>query len=112
MISVSAINVGIDVGSTTTKICALDARTHALLHTSYQRHGARQAESVRAALTLIANTFPQASVRLALTGSGAAPLARALDVPFLQEVVATPAPSKSSIRAPAAPSSSAVKTRR
>ena len=88
MNSVSAINVGIDVGSTTTKICALDARTHALLHTSYQRHGARQAESVRAALTLIANTFPQASVRLALTGSGAAPLARALDVPFLQEVVA------------------------
>lgn len=46
MNSVSAINVGIDVGSTTTKICALDARTHALLHTSYQRHGARQAESV------------------------------------------------------------------
>ena len=86
--TVSAINVGIDVGSTTTKICALDARSHALLHTSYKRHGARQAESVRAALKSLAQLFPQASVRLALTGSGAAPIAAALNVPFVQEVVA------------------------
>ncbi len=86
--NVSAINVGIDVGSTTTKICALDAQTHALLHTSYKRHGARQAESVCAALHTLAQLFPQASIRLALTGSGAAPIASALDVPFVQEVVA------------------------
>lgn len=86
--NVSAVDVGIDVGSTTTKICALDAQSHNLLHTSYERHGARQAESVRAALNSLARLFPRASIRLALTGSGAAPIADKLGVPFVQEVVA------------------------
>ena len=85
---VSAVDVGIDVGSTTTKICALDARSRNLLHTSYERHGARQAESVRAALNSLARLFPRAGIRLALTGSGAAPIADKLGVPFVQEVVA------------------------
>ena len=86
--NVSAVDVGIDVGSTTTKICALDAQSHNLLHTSYERHGARQAESVRAALNSLEKLFPQADIRLALTGSGAAPIADKLGVPFVQEVVA------------------------
>ena len=86
--NVSAVDVGIDVGSTTTKICALDARSRNLLHTSYERHGARQAESVRAALNSLARLFPRAGIRLALTGSGAAPIADKLGVPFVQEVVA------------------------
>ena len=86
--NVSAVDVGIDVGSTTTKICALDAHSRNLLHTSYERHGARQAESVRAALNSLARLFPRASIRLALTGSGAAPIADKLGVPFVQEVVA------------------------
>ena len=83
--NVSAVDVGIDVGSTTTKICALDARSRNLLHTSYERHGARQAESVRAALNSLARLFPRAGIRLALTGSGAAPIADKLGVPFVQE---------------------------
>ena len=86
--NVSAVDIGIDVGSTTTKICALDAQSHNLLHTSYERHGARQAESVHAALNSLAKLFPQADIRLALTGSGAAPIADKLGVPFVQEVVA------------------------
>ena len=86
--NVSAVDVGIDVGSTTTKICALDARSHNLLHTSYERHGARQAGSVRAALQTLQRLFPQATLRVALTGSGAAPIADALGMPFVQEVVA------------------------
>ena len=86
--NVSAVDIGIDVGSTTTKICALDALSRNLLHTSYERHGARQAESVRAALNSLARLFPRASIRLALTGSGAAPIADKLGVPFVQEVVA------------------------
>ena len=86
--NISAIDVGIDVGSTTTKICALDAQSHDLLHTSYERHGARQAESVRAALQTLQRLFPQTTLRIALTGSGAAPIADKLGVPFVQEVVA------------------------
>lgn len=86
--NISAIDVGIDVGSTTTKICALDAQSHDLLHTSYERHGAHQAESVRAALQTLQRLFPQATPRIALTGSGAAPIADKLGVPFVQEVVA------------------------
>ena len=78
--NVSAVDVGIDVGSTTTKICALDAKSNNLLHTSYERHGARQAESVRAALNSLAKLFPRTDIRLALTGSGAAPIADKLGV--------------------------------
>ena len=83
-----AINVGIDVGSTTTKLCVLNAQTGELLFTNYKRHGAHQAQSVQNALRTLAERFPGAAVRLAITGSGAAPIAHALNVPFAQEVVA------------------------
>lgn len=111
--NVSAVDVGIDVGSTTTKICALDAKSHNLLHTSYERHGARQAESVRAALNSLAKLFPRIDIRLALTGSGAAPIADKLGVPrSCRRSSQTPAPSRRFTRARAAPSSSAARTPR
>ncbi len=86
--NVSKILLGIDVGSTTTKIVALDAGDHASLYEDYRRHHARQAKSVRDALCHISEKFPSASFRLVLTGSGAKPLAEALGVSYIQEVVA------------------------
>ena len=80
--------VGVDVGSTTTKVAALDARTKQLIYSDYQRHHAAQARSVYQALEKLSAAFPDARIRLALTGSGAKPLAEALDVPYVQEVVA------------------------
>ena len=79
--------VGVDVGSTTTKVAALDVAGQ-LLYADYQRHHAAQVKSVREALEKLEAAFPGVEVRLALTGSGAKPLAEALDVPYVQEVVA------------------------
>ena len=80
--------VGIDIGSTTTKIAAVDEDSRELLYFDYQRHNAKQAQSVEKALEKLEMQFPVADIRLCLTGSGAKPLAERLSVPFVQEVVA------------------------
>ena len=82
------INVGIDVGSTTVKAVVLDAESGETLYSEYERHGARQAQSVAEALQRIAERFPASELHCAITGSGAAPLAKAVDTNYIQEVVA------------------------
>ena len=80
--------VGIDIGSTTTKLVAMDAHTHQIYYSDYQRHHAAQAKSTSDALLLLRQQFPDTQVCLALTGSGAKHLAERLGVPYIQEVVA------------------------
>ena len=82
------LHVGLDIGSTTTKLAVLDPATGELLFWDYRRHGARQAQSVVAALQLVAERFPTSELRVAVCGSGARGIAEALDVPYIQEVVA------------------------
>ena len=85
----SILHVGIDVGSTTTKIAALDARTRRVVYSDYQRHHADQVKSVSPTPSGSCTArFPDAQFHLALTGSGAKRLGDALDVPYVQEVVA------------------------
>ena len=80
--------VGIDVGSTTTKIVAVDPRSGEILYSNYKRHHAKQLESIVGAVENLSLVFPDTPVRIALTGSGAKPVAEKLDVPFVQEVAA------------------------
>ena len=80
--------VGVDVGSTTTKVAVLDAVTHQVLYSEYRRHHAAQAKSVYEALERLSDLFSEAQIHLALTGSGSKPLAEAMGVPYVQEVVA------------------------
>ena len=80
--------LGIDVGSTTTKIAALGENAGELLYADYRRHHAEQRKSVIQALYDFDRQFPGAEVSLVLTGSGAKPAADAAGVPFIQEVVA------------------------
>lgn len=80
--------VGVDVGSTTTKIVAVDRMTGQIVYSDYQRHGAAQLKSVARALKLLVLRFPKVRVKLALTGSGAKSVAEQLGVPYIQEVVA------------------------
>ena len=82
------IHVGLDIGSTTTKVAVLDPDTGELLFWNYRRHGARQAQSVIDILSLVAENFPASTIRVAVCGSGARGIADALDVPYIQEVVA------------------------
>lgn len=79
--------VGVDVGSTTTKIAALEWDGTEVWG-EYRRHYAAQRESVRGMLEELDRRCPGRSLRLILTGSGAKPVAEELEVPFIQEVVA------------------------
>lgn len=84
----SILDVGIDVGSTTTKIAAMDSGTQKILYSEYRRHHADQIKSVSDALRKLGERFPDSRIYLALTGSGAKNLADELKVSYIQEVVA------------------------
>lgn len=81
------LRVGIDVGSTTVKVVALDAGG-ATVFSRYVRHGARQTATAARVLRELASAFPETAFDAALTGSGASTLADALGLPYVQEVVA------------------------
>lgn len=80
--------VGIDIGSTTTKLAVLDGESRQVLYSDYRRHHADQGKSVETALGLLAEHFPGARFRLAFTGSGAKTLSERLGLSYVQEVVA------------------------
>ena len=80
--------IGIDVGSTTTKIVALEPESGRVAYADYQRHHADQVKSVSDAVWRLAGHFPDGEFRFALTGSGAKSLAEAVGLPYVQEVVA------------------------
>lgn len=84
----SVLLTGIDVGSTTTKIAAVNSENGEIIYSEYRRHGAAQAMSIHDALQRLNDAYPQAKIRVSLTGSGAKPLAEKLQIPFIQEVVA------------------------
>ncbi|MEW5814361.1 MAG: acyl-CoA dehydratase activase, partial [Spirochaetota bacterium] len=80
--------VGIDVGSITVKIAVVDPVTNALLFSRYIRHNADQARSVFEVLSFTHDAFPEADFDVVVCGSGGLPIAKELNVPFIQEVVA------------------------
>lgn len=82
------IDIGIDVGSTTVKATCIDADTNAVVFTSYERHGGRQSQAAARLVDAIARRFGPIDMRAAVCGSGAQPIARAMGVPYVQEVVA------------------------
>lgn len=82
------LHVGLDIGSTTTKAFVLDPSDNTTLFWRYKRHNARQAASAAEALSDVGARFPGARLRVAVTGSGARDIARALDAAYIQEVVA------------------------
>lgn len=79
---------GLDVGSTTVKVVAVDPRTGAALWQDYQPHETRQAAKVAEVLAAALARFgePAERYRLFLTGSGAAALVDSLGGRYVQEV--------------------------
>ncbi len=81
--------IGMDVGSTTTKIVVLRKSDEEIIYSEYARHHAELARSVCTLLEHGKEHIPADSIlRIAFTGSGSKPLADAAAVPFVQEVVA------------------------
>ena len=80
--------VGIDVGSTTTKVAVMEAATGKVLFSDYTRHHSDQLQSVSRAVKLVKETLAGRSFLTAMTGSGAKHLSEELEIPYVQEVVA------------------------
>lgn len=80
--------VGIDVGSTTTKVAVVDPENGRILCSDYRRHHADQVKSIEFVLELLERQFPGKKLRAGMTGSGAKPIAEKMKLTFVQEVAA------------------------
>ena len=79
--------LGIDIGSTTVKIAILDEQND-VLFSDYERHFANIQETLSDLLGRAIYKLGAIRVSPVITGSGGLTLAKHLDVPFVQEVIA------------------------
>ncbi len=78
---------GIDIGSTTVKLVILDTNGQ-ILFGQYRRHRAHTQETLAQLLREARQQLGPCSLRVGLTGSGSMNLGKAMDIGFVQEVVA------------------------
>lgn len=79
--------LGIDIGSTTVKIALLEGN-HTIVFSDYERHFANIQETLQTLLEKAVDSLGSFQVHPVITGSGGLTLAKHLEVPFTQEVVA------------------------
>jgi predicted CoA-substrate-specific enzyme activase len=80
------LQLGIDIGSTTLKVVLLDG--HQIIYSTYNRHHADIRGELGRVFADLAARFPQAMVRVSVTGSGGVSVAKWLGIDFVQEVIA------------------------
>ncbi|MQW23060.1 MULTISPECIES: 2-hydroxyacyl-CoA dehydratase [unclassified Lactococcus] len=79
---------GIDVGSTTVKLVVFDAH-YQLIFSRYERHFSDVKQATIKVLNDFVAEMGDLNLSLAITGSGGMGLAEVIDVPFVQEVIAS-----------------------
>ena len=79
--------LGIDIGSTTVKIALLDAQ-HNIIFSDNKRHFANIQETLSELLQEAVKVSGNVTLHPVITGSGGLALAKHLEVPFVQEVIA------------------------
>ncbi len=84
------VKVGIDIGSTTVKVVVLD-ENHNSLYESYERHFAKVREKAVEQLKVAQQFLQGNQLTVSITGSAGLGVAKAADIPFVQEVYATAA---------------------
>lgn len=85
--SKNLLHVGIDIGSTTVKVIVLD-KNQTVLFSDYQRHYADILKTITQILEQAEKVMKSHDITVMITGSGGMALAKHIDVPFIQEVVA------------------------
>ena len=78
---------GIDIGSTTVKLVILD-ENEKIIYGEYKRHQARTQETLYELLCDAKKSIGDCGLKLKITGSGAINLGKAMEIGFVQEVVA------------------------
>ena len=80
--------VGIDIGSTTAKVILLDENNN-VIYERYERHFSKVREKITELLEGMSRQVGNEPVSVAISGSAGLGFAKALDIPFVQEVYAT-----------------------
>ncbi|MCM1052926.1 MAG: 2-hydroxyacyl-CoA dehydratase [Ruminococcus sp.] len=81
------IDIGIDVGSTTVKVVAMEKAN--ILYEVYERHFSNTLKTIKDLLDKLVKEFKEDDTfRISFTGSGALALSEYLEIPFVQEVIA------------------------
>ena len=78
---------GMDIGSTTVKLVVLDEENH-ILFGQYRRHHAKTQQTLAQLLREAREELGPCALKVKITGSGAINLGKAMDIGFVQEVVA------------------------
>lgn len=81
------LHMGLDVGSTTVKLVAMDERGD-VVHDVYRRHRSDVKETVKQVITEAYEKFGDIEVLMSVTGSGGMFVEKYLGIDFVQEVVA------------------------
>ncbi|HSH35542.1 acyl-CoA dehydratase activase, partial [Schnuerera sp.] len=82
------LRVGLDVGSTTVKLVVLNS-TYDIVYSTYRRHYSDVKQSVKDVILDAYKRFKNEVVTIMVTGSGGLSVNKWLDIPFIQEVVAS-----------------------
>ena len=85
---------GIDIGSTTVKLVVLDEHNE-IIFGDYRRHHAHTQETLNSLLKSARQKIGECVMKVKITGSGSINLGKALDIAFVQEVVAVATALKS-----------------
>ncbi len=83
----SRLHMGIDVGSTTVKVVALDDSNNTLF-AEYRRHFSDIKSTVKGLFDEVKDIVKNEEFTVVITGSGGLLLSKMLDLPFVQEVIA------------------------
>ena len=81
------INLGLDIGSTTVKIVAMDNKKN-VIYSDYRRHFSDTKKTIKDLISEFLKKHNNLNYTITLTGSGAIALAKYLKVNFVQEVIA------------------------
>ena len=85
---------GIDIGSTTVKLVILN-QDGQMQYSDFRRHHAHTQETLGTLLSEAYDALGECRLQISITGSGAINLGKALNIPFVQEVVAVATALKS-----------------
>ena len=80
-------SLGVDVGSTTIKLAVIKGGR--LIYSCYERHQSRVREKVSELLGRLSDVIGEDVLKVSISGSAGMGLANSIDVPFIQEVIAT-----------------------
>lgn len=83
----ASVHVGIDIGSTTIKIVALNP-DDTVLFQSYERHNGAHGPTLLPQLELLAGEISKTPVSVAVTGSQGTGIAQKIEATYIQEVIA------------------------